>query len=62
MGVNVWQRLRRAARRSKERRDEIAIERALLEHEQEARQNATPEAGIPPLRNNTDWSQWAGPS
>jgi hypothetical protein len=59
--MNLWQRLRVSYRKSEGRRDEIAVERALLEHEQQERENADMRTPIPPMRNNTDWSGWAGP-
>jgi hypothetical protein len=43
------------------RRDEIAAEKLLLEHEQQERQNADTLTPIPAMRNNTDWSGWTGP-
>jgi hypothetical protein len=59
--MNVWQRVRRVYRRSETRRDEIAAEKLLLEREQQERQNADMRTSIPAMRNNTDWSGWAGP-
>jgi hypothetical protein len=49
----LWQRLVRVWRRSEERRDEVAVETVLLEHELAARRNATPEEPLPPLPGNS---------
>ena len=57
--MNLWQRLRTSYTKSEKRRDEIAVEKALLEHEQQERENAA-QAPIPTMRNNTDWSGWSG--
>jgi hypothetical protein len=61
MTMKLWRRLRAGYRKSEKRLDEIAVERALLEREQQERENADPQTPIPPMRNNTDWSGWAGP-
>jgi hypothetical protein len=58
--MKLWQRLRVSYRKSERRRDEIAVEKALLEHEQQEREDADPRTTIPPMRNNTDWSGGAG--
>ena len=59
--MNLWQRLRASYGKSEKRRDEIAVEKALLEHEQQERQNAGTRTPIPAMRNNTDWSGSSGP-
>jgi hypothetical protein len=59
--MNLWQRLRASYWKSEKRRDEIAVEKALLEHEQQERESADTRTSIPAMRNNTDWSGWAGP-
>jgi hypothetical protein len=59
--MNLWQRLRAAYRKSEKRRDEIAAEKFLLEHEEQERENTDTRTPIPAMRNNTDWSGWAGP-
>jgi hypothetical protein len=56
-----WRWIRRSYRKSEKRRDEIAAEKLLLEHEQQERQNADTLPPIPAMRNNTDWSGWTGP-
>ena len=59
--MNLWQRFRVVYGKSEKRRDEIAAEKALLERERQERQNADTRTAIPAMRNNTDWSGWAGP-
>jgi len=54
----LWQRLRRRWRDDDRRLDELAVEQAALEHEEEERRKAEQYVPIPPLRNNTDWSGW----
>jgi hypothetical protein len=58
--TTLRERLRSLRRRSEDRRDENAIEAFLLEHEEEERESHEPTVGIPPMRNNTDWSGWSG--
>ena len=60
MFTTLRERLRSLRRRSEDRRDENAIEAFLLEHEEEERESHEPTVGIPPMRNNTDWSGWSG--
>jgi len=36
-------------------KDELAVDRFLLEHEQGEREKARPD-GLPPARSNTDWT------
>jgi hypothetical protein len=55
------EKLRSRWRRSEERLDKAAVEAALLEHELAERERLEQTAAIPPMRNNTDWSGWAGP-
>jgi hypothetical protein len=54
----LWRRLRRAYGRSENRLDELAVERAMLEHEEEERRKAEPTVPIPSMRNNVDWGDW----
>jgi hypothetical protein len=56
MLASLREKLRSRRRRAEERRDEVAIEAFLLEHQEAERESRKPTAGIPPLRNNTDWS------
>jgi hypothetical protein len=49
----LWQRLRRAWRRSKEREDEVALDAALFEHELATRRSKTPEEPLPLLQGNS---------
>jgi hypothetical protein len=58
--TTLRERLRSLRRRSEDRRDEDAVEVFLLEHEEAERESHDPTVGIPPLRNNTDWSGWSG--
>ena len=60
MLATLRERLRSLRRRSDERRDEAAAEAFRLEHEQSERESHDPTVGIPPMRNNTDWSGWSG--
>jgi len=60
MLATLRERLRSLRRRSEERRDEVAIEAAVLEHEQAERESHEPTVATPPMRNNTDWSGWSG--
>jgi hypothetical protein len=60
MLATLREKLRSLRRQSEERRDEDAVEAFLLEHEQAERENHEPTAGIPPMRNNTDWGGWVG--
>ena len=50
--------MRRRWRDDDRRLDELAVEQAALEHEEEERRKAEQYVPIPPLRNNTDWSGW----
>jgi hypothetical protein len=59
--MNVWQRIRRVYRRSEKRRDEVAAEKLLLEHDEQARRSTDTRTSIPAMRNNINWSDWAGP-
>jgi hypothetical protein len=56
---DVFTRLRRRLRESSERheraKDDVAVERALREHEESERQKAQP-VDLPPGRSNTDWT------
>jgi hypothetical protein len=47
--MNLWQRLR-SYRKSERRRDEVAVEKALLENEQQVRENADTRTPIPHMR------------
>jgi hypothetical protein len=58
--TTLRERLRSLRRRSEDRRDEDAVEAFLLEHEEAERESHDPNVGIPPMRNNTDWSGWSG--
>jgi hypothetical protein len=49
----LWQWLRCGWRRDADRRDEFAIEMALLEHELAARRGAIPEDPLPPIQGNS---------
>ena len=55
MLAKLWRRLKATARGAEELRNEVAVERTLLEQEQHERdkREATP---IPPGRTNTDWT------
>jgi hypothetical protein len=60
MLATLREKLRSLRRQSEERRDEDAVEAFLLEHEEAERESHEPTVGIPPMRNNTDWSGWSG--
>jgi hypothetical protein len=60
MLATLRERLRSLRRRGEERRDEAAVEAAVLEHEQAERERHDPTAAIPPMRNSTDWGGWVG--
>jgi hypothetical protein len=60
MLATLRERLRSFRRRGEERRDEEAVEAFRLEHEESERDSHDPTVGIPPMRNNTDWSGWSG--
>jgi hypothetical protein len=60
MLTTLREKLRARRRRSEEQLDRAAVEEAVLEHEQAERESHDPTVGIPPLRNNTDWSGWSG--
>jgi hypothetical protein len=49
----LWQRLRRAWRRSVQREDELAVEVALLEHDLAERRSAIPEEPLPPMQGSS---------
>ena len=55
----LWQWVRDSRRRGEQSKDEIAVEKRMLEHEQEEREKFDPRTPIPPMRNNTDWAGWA---
>ena len=58
--TSLWRRLRDAYRRSEKRRDELAGEKVLLEHERQERENSDPRTPIPPMQNKSDWSSRSG--
>jgi hypothetical protein len=60
MLATLRERLRSLRCRSEKQRDEDAVEAFLLEHEESERESHDPTVGIPPMRNNTDWSGWSG--
>jgi hypothetical protein len=60
MLTTMREKLRSLRRRSEKQRDEETVEAFLLEHEEEERESHEPTVGIPPMRNNTDWSGWSG--
>jgi hypothetical protein len=60
MLTSLREKLRLRLRRSEERRDEDAAEAFVLEHQEAERESREPTAGIPSMRNNTDWSGWSG--
>jgi hypothetical protein len=60
MLATLRQRLQSLWGRSEKQRDEEAVEAFLLEHEEAERESHEPTVGIPPMRNNTDWSGWSG--
>jgi hypothetical protein len=60
MPARLRERLRSFRRRGEERREEEAVEAFRLEHEESERESHDPAVGIPPMRNNTDWSGWSG--
>jgi hypothetical protein len=60
--TGLWRRLRDAYRRSGKRRDELAGEKVLLEHERQERGSVEAETPIPPMRSTNDWSGWSGPT
>jgi hypothetical protein len=60
MLATLRERLRSFRRRGEERRDEEAVEAFRLEHEESERESHDPTVGVPPMRNNTDWSGWSG--
>ena len=60
MLATLREKLRSLRRRSEQRRDEAAVEAALLQHELAERASHDPTAAIPPMRNNTEWSGWSG--
>jgi hypothetical protein len=55
------ERLRSLRRRGEERREKDAVDAFVLEHEEAERESRQPTVGIPPMRNNTDWSGFSGP-
>jgi hypothetical protein len=53
--IGLWRRLRQAWRRDERRLDELAVEQAVLEREEQERRKADPSVPIPPLRSDADW-------
>jgi hypothetical protein len=58
--TTLREKLRARRLRGEGQRDQAVVEAAVLEHEQAERESHDPTVGIPPLRNNTDWSGWSG--
>ena len=59
--TGLWRRLRTASRKAGKRRDELAGEKALLDHERQEREKVDPQTPIPPMRSSNDWAGWSGP-